>query len=173
MSEIEIQAAVGNEKLILELESNSANENGDSIQLRSSASGQVVLRTTTANFSKSARLHTIDRHFWSGRALTNFPALHQGYYAVPSQQGTLPQGVKWGIVYADGDDTTARKWVAAFDTATGQAYAEAGPIGPVDWNVIEVKLGMSGNKSEYTDPALGGTTSAEINGLNARAIFRN
>ncbi|KNA22147.1 hypothetical protein SOVF_036700 [Spinacia oleracea] len=172
MSEMEIQAQVGDEKLILELENNAANES-DSIQLRSSDSSQVVLYTTTANYSKSARLHTIDRHFWSGRALTNFPALPKGYYAVPRQQGTLPQGVKWGIVYADGDDTTARKWVVAFDTATGKAYAEAGPIGPVDWNVVEVKLGMSGSKSEYTDPALGGTTSAEINGLNARAIFRN
>ncbi|XP_056682811.1 uncharacterized protein [Spinacia oleracea] len=161
MSEIEIQAqSVENpeadyEKLVLELDSKA----------------EVVLSTTTANFGKSPRLHIIDTHFWSGRAISGFPALHKHFYAVPKQQGTLPQGIKWGLVYADGDETTARKWVAAFDTTAGKAYAEAGPIGPVDWNVVEVKLDASESKSIYTDPIMGGITTAEINGLTAKAIF--
>lgn len=53
-----------------------------------------------------------------------------------------------------------------------QAYAEAGPTGPIDWNVVEVKLGLSGSKSEVEDPILGGKCTAEIDGLKAWATFR-
>lgn len=112
MSEIEIQAQ--------RVENPEADAEKLELELASKAAQEVVLLTTTANFGNSPRLHTIDRHFWAGHALTNFPALHKGYYAVPKQQGTLPQGVKWGIVYADGDETTARKWVVAFDTTAGK-----------------------------------------------------
>ncbi|XP_074281328.1 uncharacterized protein LOC141606190 [Silene latifolia] len=136
------------------------------------SSQELVMQTNIRNFSKG-RVHQIERHFWHGRTLTNYPPLPVNTGVNTRQQGTLPQGVKFGMVYADGDDTTARKFVVAFDSPAGKAYAEAGPIGPVDWNVVEVKLGMAGKKTEYNDNILGGRVVAEMSGVNAFATFYN
>uniref|UniRef100_A0A803MJD2 Uncharacterized protein n=1 Tax=Chenopodium quinoa TaxID=63459 RepID=A0A803MJD2_CHEQI len=82
------------------------------------------------------------------------PYLGPETYVRLYQKGPTVEGVKWGVAWANGDDSTAR------------------PTGPVDWNVVEVKLGMSGNKSEYTDPILGGEVVATIDGLQSYAQFR-
>ncbi|XP_021744598.1 uncharacterized protein LOC110710581 [Chenopodium quinoa] len=134
---------------------------------------QVLLNTQFLNLCPD-KIQRIDRRFWSGSVVTDRPTLSSGYYTVLTQKGTKPEGVKWGQVWANGtaDDTTARKWIVAFDTAAGKAYAEAGPMGPVDWNVIEVRLGLSGSKTEHTDPILGGNVLATIDGLKAYAHFR-
>ncbi|XP_021744664.1 uncharacterized protein LOC110710647 [Chenopodium quinoa] len=100
------------------------------------------------------------------------PYLGPETYVRLYQKGPTVEGVKWGVAWANGDDSTARKWVVAVDTAAGKVYVETGPTGPVDWNVVEVKLGMSGNKSEYTDPILGGEVVATIDGLQSYAQFR-
>ncbi|KMT15123.1 hypothetical protein BVRB_3g062410 [Beta vulgaris subsp. vulgaris] len=143
-------------------------EGGDA-ELRS---GEVELQTYVINTTKGF-LRMIESHFWVGRTVTNIPNLASWTYAIPRQTGNLLEAVRWGVVYADGTDSTARKWVVAFDSAAQKAYAEAGPFGPVDWNVVEVKLGLSESKVEYVDSALGGKTVAEINGLVARGTFSN
>uniref|UniRef100_A0A803MJD4 Uncharacterized protein n=1 Tax=Chenopodium quinoa TaxID=63459 RepID=A0A803MJD4_CHEQI len=109
-----------------------------------SADDQVLLNTQFLNLCPD-KIQRIDRHFWSGSVVTDRPTLSSGYYTVLTQKGTKPEGVKWGQVWGNGaaDDTTARKWIVAFDTAAGKAYAKAGPMGHVDWNVVEVELGMS------------------------------
>ncbi|XP_074281326.1 uncharacterized protein LOC141606189 [Silene latifolia] len=138
-----------------------------------SSDQELVMQTTIRNFTKG-NVHPIEKHFWHGRNLSFWEnALWPNSGFTATQQGTLPQGVKFGLVYADGHDTTARKFVVAFDSASGKAYAEARPIGPVDWNVVEVKLGMAGEKTDYSDPILGGRTVAEISGVNAFATFYN
>ncbi|CAO2831652.1 unnamed protein product [Amaranthus hypochondriacus] len=131
----------------------------------------VSLKTKITNLTPKLVIR-LDSHFWVGWSANSRPTLSPGYYTIITQKGELPAGVKWGICYADGEDTTARKWVVAFDTAAQKAYAEAGPTGPVDWNVVEVKLGFAGNKSEVVDPILGGKCTAEINDLKAYATFR-
>ncbi|XP_021776445.1 uncharacterized protein LOC110740272 [Chenopodium quinoa] len=100
--------------------------------------------------------------------------LSSGSHTILNHKGTEPEGVKWGEYWANGaaDDTTARKWVVAFDTTAGKAYIEAGPMGPVDWNVVEVKLIMSRCISKHTYPILGGNVLAAIDGFKAYAEFR-
>ncbi|XP_021840608.1 uncharacterized protein [Spinacia oleracea] len=136
-------------------------------------SGEYQLTTDIKNFSKG-RVHKVETHFWNGRTLTNFPALPINTGVAMRQAGPLPKGVKWGIVYADGEDTTARKFIVAVDGPSGKIYVEAGPIGPVDWNVVEVKLDQhSGSKAETTDPILGGKIVAQVTGTYAVARFNN
>uniref|UniRef100_A0A803MY98 Uncharacterized protein n=1 Tax=Chenopodium quinoa TaxID=63459 RepID=A0A803MY98_CHEQI len=98
----------------------------------------------------------------------------RGWLGWGRRRRTEPEGVKWGEYWANGaaDDTTARKWVVAFDTTAGKAYIEAGPMGPVDWNVVEVKLIMSRCISKHTYPILGGNVLAAIDGFKAYAEFR-
>ncbi|KAH9624020.1 hypothetical protein KSS87_008613 [Heliosperma pusillum] len=48
--------------------------------------------------------------------------------------------------------------------AYSKAYAESGPIGPIDWNVVEVKLNLSEHKVMYHDDILGGKVEATVYG---------
>ncbi|KAK9690195.1 hypothetical protein RND81_09G110700 [Saponaria officinalis] len=106
-------------------------------------------------------LYKIDEHHWAGKSDENYPfpptIKHQPTPIIPfKHSGPNPEGSVAGVVYADGHDSTARKWVIAFDTSRRKVYVEAGPIGPVDWGVIKVKLDQSGPNVEYLDPILGG-----------------
>ncbi|XP_074273974.1 mannose/glucose-specific lectin-like [Silene latifolia] len=60
-------------------------------------------------------------------------------------------------------------------SAASKAYAECGPIGPIDWNVVEVKLGMSKPSVVYVDHILGGKveSTAHDNGDATVAISDN
>ncbi|XP_074275522.1 uncharacterized protein LOC141599419 [Silene latifolia] len=85
-------------------------------------------------------------------------------------------GSAGGFVYADGDadDTTARKWTVAFDRMQTKVYAEAGPMGPVDWNAVKFKLdNQSGPFSKHEDPVFKGVAIAFYDGLNLYAAFEN
>ncbi|KMT09605.1 hypothetical protein BVRB_6g130590 [Beta vulgaris subsp. vulgaris] len=120
-------------------------------------------------------LQIIDEHNWSGRPREPYPQV------IPAQidpvefvhLGPTPQGSKAGVVYADGVDSTARKWLVAFDNQAKKVYVEAGPTGPVDWNVIEVKLDASEDVSKYQDPILGGKAVATIKGYRVAVLFSN
>ncbi|XP_074273973.1 mannose/glucose-specific lectin-like [Silene latifolia] len=53
--------------------------------------------------------------------------------------------------------------VSQSNNANSKAYAESGPFGPVDWNVVEVKLGLkSGPSDVYVDHILGGKVEATV-----------
>ncbi|XP_021725875.1 jasmonate-induced protein homolog [Chenopodium quinoa] len=137
-----------------------------------SAKEEVVSSGYISNRHKdpvTLRLH--DQHNWSGNPVLSYPQFipRQKHPIEFKHQGPLPQGSKGGVVYADGDDSTARKWLIAFDYSNNKVYAEAEPIGDVDWNVIEVKLDASGESSLYEDPVLGGKAHAAING-DARIV---
>ncbi|XP_021746994.1 uncharacterized protein LOC110712849 [Chenopodium quinoa] len=137
------------------------------------AGNEYRMTTDVKNFSKRL-VHVVETHFWHGRTLTNFPNLAVNTGAAMRQAGTLPEGVKWGITYADGDQASNRKFIVAVHGPTGKIYVESGPIGPVDWNVIEVKLDRhSGNKADITDPIFGARIVAEISGTYAVAKFYN
>ncbi|KAK9684255.1 hypothetical protein RND81_10G197000 [Saponaria officinalis] len=58
---------------------------------------------------------------------------------------------------------------------TSKAYAESGPIGPIDWNVVEVKLGLSKSSDEYLDSILGSKVKATVheNGDATVGIYDN
>ncbi|KAK9713362.1 hypothetical protein RND81_06G022600 [Saponaria officinalis] len=47
-------------------------------------------------------------------------------------------------------------------SAASKAYAESGPIGPIDWNVVEVKLGLSKPSVVYVDNILGSKVEATV-----------
>nr|AET95868.1 Ah24 [Amaranthus hypochondriacus]AKO71445.1 Ah24 [Amaranthus hypochondriacus] len=164
MAEIEAQ--------VYSVEDKNADHDKIKSDSKAKASNTVDLRTSCTNLTAKLVRRLEKEHFWAGRAVTVLSAIAPGTYGVPTQRGELPAGVKWGVAYADGPDSTARKWVVAFDTAAQKAYAEAGPTGPIDWNVVEVKLGFSGSKTEVEDPILGGKCTDEIDGLNAWATFR-
>lgn len=103
------------EKMIKELEAKdeTAEVNG------ARAGNTVELSSPTTNFTKT-KLTKLEVHFWAGRTLTSFPDMNNNTTYYFRQSGTLPQGVKWGYSYATGKDSTARKWVAAFDSAAGK-----------------------------------------------------
>ncbi|KAK9690191.1 hypothetical protein RND81_09G110300 [Saponaria officinalis] len=84
--------------------------------------------------------------------------------------GPNPEGSVAGVVYADGHDSSARKWLLAFDTSRRKIYVEAGSMGLVDWDEIKVKLDQSGSRSEYTDPIFGGVTEGVISDRGNRVI---
>ncbi|XP_074310322.1 uncharacterized protein LOC141646270 [Silene latifolia] len=108
-----------------------------------------------------------DTHSWSGDVTGAYPTVpynDTGRYEVFIHQGL--EGSKGGVVYADGTDSTARKWLVAFDTPNNKCYVEAGPIGPTDWNVVEVHLNKSEGYSNYTDPAFGGKAAARVHSLD-------
>ncbi|WP_191113236.1 hypothetical protein [Acinetobacter pittii] len=130
-----------------------------------------MLRTRILNLSKDY-IYRIDRHFWIGRAVTDRTTLAAGNYAILTEQGPRHETVKYGEAWATGNESTDRKWVFAFDSDRQKAYAEAGPSGRVDWDVVEEALVKSGSKSESDDPLLGGKTVAEVDGTNAYATFR-
>lgn len=46
--------------------------------------------------------------------------------------------------------------------SNSKAYAESGPIGPIDWNVVEVKLGLSKSNNVYVDNILGSKVEATV-----------
>ncbi|XP_021744685.1 uncharacterized protein LOC110710664 [Chenopodium quinoa] len=77
------------------------------------------LTTDVKNFSKH-RVDKVETHFWHGRTLNNFPGLPVNTGAAMRQAGTLPEGVKWGIVYADGDQASNRKFIVAVHGPTGK-----------------------------------------------------
>ncbi|KAL9247362.1 hypothetical protein vseg_020803 [Gypsophila vaccaria] len=115
------------------------------------------------NSQKGARkLDIIDEHHWSGELDETAPfppSLEWDLTTMPPpfrHRGRIPEGSVAGVVYADGHDSTARKWLIAFDNPNRKVYVEAGPAGLVDWNVIKVKLDQSGSRSHYEDPILGG-----------------
>ncbi|KAH9615129.1 hypothetical protein KSS87_016179 [Heliosperma pusillum] len=49
-------------------------------------------------------------------------------------------------------------------SASSKAYAESGPFGPIDWNVVEVKLGLSQPSVVYIDDILGSKVEATVHG---------
>ncbi|KAL9247361.1 hypothetical protein vseg_020802 [Gypsophila vaccaria] len=113
-------------------------------------------------------LYLIEEHHWSGEVdgTAPFPpSLGWHDSSTPSFRhlGGVPEGSVVGVVYADGHDSTARKWLIAFDNPNRKVYVEAGPFGPVDWNVIKVKLDQCGARSEYLDPVLGGQVYGVFN----------
>ncbi|KAH9606135.1 hypothetical protein KSS87_007277 [Heliosperma pusillum] len=130
----------------------------------------IFARTSIVNRTKKPVVH-VDRHFWHGSThSTPLPLPVSGGHDYPLF-GTPPEGVKYGILYADGDDSLSRQFLVAVhvplpvnvDANNCKVYVEAGPIGPVDWNVVEVKLNMAtSNKAVYDDPIFGGRVEAEI-----------
>ncbi|XP_074284499.1 uncharacterized protein LOC141609291 [Silene latifolia] len=140
------------------------------------SSEELNVETIYRNFSKKS-VKLVDMHYWKGHKEDGYdeiiPTNHSAYTL---QIGTLPEGVKFGLVYSDGvdaDDTDARKFVVAIDSPARKIYAEAGPIGPIDWNVVEVKLGMAEDKVVYEDPILGGKVEAQMVRFHAIAEFHN
>ncbi|KAL9239319.1 hypothetical protein vseg_013654 [Gypsophila vaccaria] len=132
------------------------------------------------NFHKNANtdLQILDQHHWSGKSDTNrpfrSPLKWRQLLALPfKHEGPLPLGSVAGVAYADGDDSTARKWLVAFDRVNSKVYVEAGPIGEIDWNVIKVRLDLSGNRSESVDQALGGKAVGFISGNLLFVFFSN
>ncbi|XP_021840040.1 jasmonate-induced protein homolog [Spinacia oleracea] len=133
--------------------------------------GQVVTNGNLVNTIKDkAVLRIIDQHNWSGKPVPLYPeVLPFGEVVQFEHRGPLPGGCKGGVVYADGTDSTARKWLVAFHIPNNEyhhsgdkVYVEAGPIGPIDWNVVEVKLDASEYTSSYVDPVFGGKAWAVI-----------
>ena len=83
---------------------------------------QPIIETYTLGLIKNYHkdklaLQIIDQHDWSGRPREPYPQV------IPAQidpvefvhLGPVPEGSKAGVVYADGADSTARKWLVAFD----------------------------------------------------------
>ncbi|XP_021725864.1 jasmonate-induced protein homolog [Chenopodium quinoa] len=140
------------------------------------AKDEVITHGFIVNRHKNnVSLQILDQHNWSGNPVPSYPQT-----IVVSQDpiefkhhGPLPEGSKGGVVYADGVDSTTRKWLVAFDLLKKKVYVEAGPIGPVDWNVIEVRLDASGNSSVSVDPVFGGRAEAGNNGDIVVAWFSN
>ncbi|KAL9240705.1 hypothetical protein vseg_014893 [Gypsophila vaccaria] len=115
---------------------------------------------------------TNEIHFWRGKPFS-FPDVQSGTGATVVQTGGYPEGAKFGIEFVDGPDTTARKFVIAVDTKAGKIYANSGPIGPIDWNVVEVELDEGRAEAEYDDLILGGKVVATVKGSSAHARFSN
>ncbi|XP_048502599.2 uncharacterized protein LOC104895316 [Beta vulgaris subsp. vulgaris] len=147
---------------------------------KADVNSEPIIRLVTLGFIKNYHkdklaLQIIDQHDWSGEPAKPYPQV------IPAQVdpvefrhlGPVPQGSKAGVVYADGTDSTARKWLVAFDGQAKKVYVEAGPIGPVDWNVIEVKLDASEDVSKYQDPILGGKAAATFKGYRVAVLFSN
>ncbi|KAL9240708.1 hypothetical protein vseg_014895 [Gypsophila vaccaria] len=111
-------------------------------------------------------------HFWRGKPFS-FPDVRSGTATIVALAGGYPEGAKFGFEFVDGPDTTARKFVIAVDTKANKVYANSGPVGPIDWNVVEVDLDEGGAKAEYEDPILGGKVVASVGGNVARATFSN
>ncbi|KAL9237534.1 hypothetical protein vseg_012069 [Gypsophila vaccaria] len=142
---------------------------------------RLSMRTSIMNRTQKI-LSPVENHFWHGTTyFTPKPLPVIGGFDYP-QFGTRPDGVKFGIVYADGDDSLSRKFVAVVHVPLpvvasnpGKVYVESGPIGPIDWNVMEVKLNMStSNKAVYDDPIFKGRVEAEIKSDGYTHIsFRN
>ncbi|XP_074310324.1 uncharacterized protein LOC141646272 [Silene latifolia] len=114
---------------------------------------------------ENTELHIIDQHHWSGKLDPEWPFLKVLPWKpldVPpfKHQGPLPTGSVAGIVYVESHDSTARKWLLAFDTVNFRVHVEAGPAGSVDWGKIKQKLDQSGRESEYADRVLGGRAFA-------------
>ncbi|XP_074292032.1 uncharacterized protein LOC141618867 [Silene latifolia] len=133
-------------------------------------SDRIFVRTNIGNRTKKP-LFPVESHFWHGSTYAKLITLSApGGYDYP-QFGTPPEGLKYGILYADGDDSLSRQFLAAVhvplpvnvDANNFKVYVEAGPIGPIDWNVVEVKLNMAtSNKAVYDDPIFGGQVHAEV-----------
>ncbi|XP_021730490.1 uncharacterized protein LOC110697422 [Chenopodium quinoa] len=139
---------------------------------------EAITRGFIVNHHKKfAPLKLYDQHNWSGRPVPSYPEVvvyQQLDPPIPfKHQGPLPQGSRGGVVYADGVDSTARKWLVAFDLLKQKVYVEAGPIGPIDWNVVEVKLQASGDHKYYEDPVFGGKAEARNDGDIVFAVFSN
>ncbi|KAL9237535.1 hypothetical protein vseg_012070 [Gypsophila vaccaria] len=153
------------EKLAIELDAYNESKNNNDIR---------YMRTNIRNRTKKM-LYVVEMHFWHGSTY-HFPTPIPATGGVDYPQfGTPPDGVKFGVVYADGHDSLSRKFVAAAHVPLpvvagnnpGKVYVEAGPVGPVDWDVIEVKLNTStSNRAVYDDPIFKGRVEAEIRNNN-------
>ncbi|XP_021725930.1 uncharacterized protein LOC110703576 [Chenopodium quinoa] len=158
------------EEVMAKAKAKIASEGKVEAEVQSLTRGFLVNRT-----KDNITLQKVDEHNWSGKPVTSYPEF------IPVQdeevrfdhRGPLPEGSVGGIVYADGTDSTARKWLVAFDTPKQKAYVEAGPMGEVDWNVIKVKLDASEYRSEYEDPILGGKIYALNYGFALVAYLSN
>ncbi|KNA17196.1 hypothetical protein SOVF_082290 [Spinacia oleracea] len=138
--------------------------------------GEVVTRCIIFNRDKNrVPLEILYEHNWSGNPVPSYPPFifNEMHPAQFKHQGTLPQGSKGGFVYADRKSFPARKWLVAFDIPKNKVYVEAGPIGPVDWNVVEVKLNASENSSYHEDPVFGGVAEAGIYNGQLNGAFTN
>ncbi|XP_074292031.1 uncharacterized protein LOC141618866 [Silene latifolia] len=142
---------------------------------------RIFVRTNTMNHSKKP-VFPVERHFWHGNShftLTPLPVNGGDDHAI---FGTPPEGVKFGVLYADGDDSLSRQFLAAVhipfpvdsEGNNWKVYVEAGPIGPIDWNVVEVKLNMAtSNKAVYDDPIFGGRVEADVRkGMNGYTFIK-
>ncbi|XP_074307081.1 uncharacterized protein LOC141642253 [Silene latifolia] len=124
-----------------------------------------VTKATMHNSVKDLKdLVVYDSHSWLGDVVESYPSpvhnMDTDPYASFIHQGS--DGSKGGVVYVDGTDSTARKWLAAFDAPNNKCYVECGPIGPTNWKVVEENLNQSGNLSSYNDPVLGGWAGAHV-----------
>ncbi|KMT16250.1 hypothetical protein BVRB_3g054040 [Beta vulgaris subsp. vulgaris] len=122
-----------------------------------------------------AKLQMIDQHNWSGSSVQPYPQVIP-YHREPAEfehRGLLPPGSKGAVLYADGANSTARKWLVAFDNPSKKVYVEAGPTGPVNWDVIEVKLDASESTSRFEDTVLGGKALAVNYGQILMVSFSN
>uniref|UniRef100_A0A803MJC7 Uncharacterized protein n=1 Tax=Chenopodium quinoa TaxID=63459 RepID=A0A803MJC7_CHEQI len=112
---------------------------------------EFPLTTEVRNFSRN-QVHMVETHFWQGFSTSNsFPALPVNHGVVMHQVAFLASGVKWGIIYADGDQARNRKFIVAVDGMTGKIYVESGPIGPVDWKNCGDDLVKDWEKLRLTD----------------------
>ncbi|KAK9725250.1 hypothetical protein RND81_05G131400 [Saponaria officinalis] len=117
-------------------------------------------------------LHNLETHFWYGTPFS-FPDIPDDGGAIVLSLGDYPNGAVYAPVYVDGPGNTARMFFFAVDTSAEKIYAQSGPVGPIDWNVVKVKLGESGSESIYVDPVLGGKVVAKVKGNFAVATFCN
>ncbi|KAL9236678.1 hypothetical protein vseg_011316 [Gypsophila vaccaria] len=111
-------------------------------------------------------------HFWRGKPFS-FPDVRSGAAVILALLSGYPEGAKFGIEFVDGPDNSARKFVIAVDTEAAKVYAKSGPVGPVDWNVVEVELGLGSSEAEYVDHILGGKVVANVKGNLTQATFSN
>ncbi|XP_021725844.1 jasmonate-induced protein homolog [Chenopodium quinoa] len=137
---------------------------------------EAVTRGLIVNRQKNnLTMHLYDQHNWYGNPVPSFPSsiIIQMHPVEFKHKGPLPQGSKGGVVYADQKSFPPRKWLLAFDLLKKKVYVEAGPIGPTDWNVVEVKLDASEDRSTYEDSIFGGKASGSNDGKNVFAMFYN
>ncbi|XP_074284498.1 uncharacterized protein LOC141609290 [Silene latifolia] len=140
------------------------------------ASSEEITFESFINNSSKGSLKLIEMHFWKGRSVTYYDEIQVNQQGRTLQRGTRSEGVKFGLVYTDGvdaDAADARKFVVAIDSLTNKIYAETGPIGPIDWNVVEVKLGMAEDKVVYEDPILGGKVEGQMHHIMAFVTVYN
>ncbi|KMT03438.1 hypothetical protein BVRB_8g191230 [Beta vulgaris subsp. vulgaris] len=135
---------------------------------------EVVTWGSIRNYHKEkATLQVIDQHDWSGkpRPYDHIPATSKS--VAFRHTAPVSEGSKAGVVYADGVENTARKWLVAFDGKAQKVFVDAGPTGPTHWENVEVRLNESGSVHRYQDPVFGGKAAAIIKGSYVFVLLSN